>query len=489
MKRKLSFLLCVILAVTLVTALTGSALAAGTDISATVGSRVSLRMDLPAGKAFTDVAVVEGKLPSGLQVSVQGGKLLLSGTPTSAGFERVVVRPVPGGYADERVLRINVREGDAELLNAAAPAAEAELFNGTTDPTATAAPTPTPAPQGPKITKHPGGEIISVNSSAIFVSRADGAVEYIWYIVAPRGVAYLADQVKTVFPNMGIAGQDTDGIALYNIPAEFNGWQVECHFKDAQGNESISERATVTINSTVPAAPTITTPPKSAYLMFGEKTTLSVYAEAPAGYSINYQWFSTKENKPATATAIPGATTAEFTPPETEGTVYYCVGLKSVGSEGYPSNTAYSTLIPVTYSNEPEVPAHVHEYSEEWQNDDVYHWHVCTGCGEIADKATHSYNWTETVKPTSRKQGERVGVCTVCGYETTQTVPAQSSSGGRSGKGILVALLILVILLLLLGAYKYILGGTLPSIGGGIIPWKGGSGGGGKHSKGSSRRE
>ena len=143
----------------------------------------------------------------------------------------------------------------------------------------------------------------------------------------------------------------------------------------------------------------------------------------------------------------------------------------------------------VTYSNEPEVPAHVHEYSEEWQIDDVYHWHVCTGCGEIADKATHSYQWTETVKPTSRKQGERKGVCTVCGYETTQTIPAQSSQSGKPGKGLLVVLLILVIILLLLGAYKYLLGGTLPRMGS-ITPWKGGSSGsGGRHSGGQNRRQ
>ena len=479
MKRKLSLFLCVILTMTLVTALSGSVLAAGTDISATAGSPVSVTMDLTATAVPTDVTVVEGQLPEGLQVSVTGRKMLLSGTPVQEGYRRAVVRPVPGGYADERVLRINVRPGSGALLN------------GTTTPTqettAQPAATATPAPTGPKITKHPGGETISANGSAIFVSRAEGAVEYTWYIVAPRGVAYIAEQVGTVFPDMKIAGQGSEAIALYNIPTDFNGWQVECHFKDAQGNESVSDRATITVSTTMPAAPTINTPPKSAYLMFGEKTTLSVYAEAPAGNSIKYQWFATEENNPATATAIPDATTPEYAPPEKDGTVYYCVSVRSVNTESV-STVAYTPLVAVTYSNEPEVPAHIHEYSDEWQQDDVYHWHVCTGCGEIADKATHAYSWTETVKPTSRKQGERVGVCTVCGYETTQTVPAQSSSGSKPGKGLLIALLILVIILMLLGAYKYILGGTLPSIGAGIIPWKGGDRGG-KHSRNYDKRE
>ena len=485
MKRRITLFVSLILMMILVTALTGAVLAADTEISATVGSSVSVKLDLPEGSAPTDVSVVEGSMPEGLQIALSGRKLLLSGTPTQEGFHRVVVRPVPGSYADERVLRINVRYNAAVNTAQATPEPETAA-EATPEPTAVPA-TATPAPAGPKITKHPGGETISVNGSAIFVSRAEGAAEYTWYIVAPRGVAYAAEQVNTVFPDMSIAGQGSEAIALYNIPSDFNGWQVECHFKDAQGNESVSQRAAITVSATMPAAPTITTPPKGAYLMFGEKVTLSVYAEAPAGNSVKYQWFATETDNPATATAIPDATAPEYQPPEKDGTVYYCVSVRSVNNESV-STVAYAPLVAVTYSNEPEVPAHVHEFSEEWQNDDVYHWHVCTSCGEITDKATHAYQWTETVKPTSRKQGERVGVCTVCGYETTQTIPAQSGQSGKPGKGLLVALLILVILLLLLGAYKYLLGGTLPRMGGGITPWKGGDRGG-RHSGDRNRRQ
>ena len=59
------------------------------------------------------------------------------------------------------------------------------------------------------------------------------------------------------------------------------------------------------------------------------------------------------------------------------------------------------------------------------------------------------------MKATSRKQGERVGVCSVCGYQTTQIIPVQASQRS-SGKGLLVALLVLVIAMLLAGAYYYV---------------------------------
>ena len=346
------------------------------------------------------------------------------------------------------------------------------------------------AVQAPTITKHPGGETVSELGTAMFVSRADNDSEIIWYLVAPRGASYTAEQISELFPGMSMVGQGTETLALYNISSGFNGWQVECHFKDLNGEETVSEKATVTVSAQLPAAPTVTQAPERAYLMFGQKTTLSVYADAPQGNSVKYQWYSTETNDPATATAIPDATTAEFVPPEKDGTVYYCVGLRSVNNETV-STTAYTPLIEVTYSSEPEVPEHVHTYSETWEYDDIYHWHTCTGCGEVADRSTHSYTWTETVKATSRKQGERVGVCTVCGYKTTQIIPVQASQRS-GGKGVLVALLVLVIALLLAGAYYYVRyyrTGTRPDLSalGGLFSSRRSSGGGGsgRHSGGS----
>ena len=307
----------------------------------------------------------------------------------------------------------------------------------------------------PTITKNPGGETVSELGTAMFVSRAENDSEITWYLVAPRGAIYDAEQVGELFPGMGMAGQGTETLTLYAVSSGINGWQVECHFKDLNGEETISEKATITVSSQLPASPAVTQAPERAYLMFGDKTTLSVYAEAPTGYAVQYKWFATETNDPATATLIADATSAEYVPPEKEGTVYYCAGLKSVGSEGEPSTYAFTPLVAVTYSSEPEVPEHVHTFAEAWERDDIYHWHVCTGCGEVADRATHSYSWTETVKATSRKQGERVGVCTVCGYQTTQIIPVQTSQRS-GGKGVLVALLVLVIAMLLAGAYYYI---------------------------------
>jgi lipoprotein len=52
-----------------------------------------------------------------------------------------------------------------------------------------------------------------------------------------------------------------------------------------------------------------------------------------------------------------------------------------------------------------------HNFSEEWSNDETYHWHACAdkGCKEIKDKAEHSWDGGNvTVEPTTEKEGAMV---------------------------------------------------------------------------------
>ena len=46
-----------------------------------------------------------------------------------------------------------------------------------------------------------------------------------------------------------------------------------------------------------------------------------------------------------------------------------------------------------------EIPANGHNFSDEWTNDETYHWHKCNNCDEISGKAEHT--WAN-------------GVCSVC---------------------------------------------------------------------------
>ena len=448
MKRSATFILALALLISLFTAVSGSVLAVEKDISAVVGSEVSLEIDLGTQVAPTGVSTADGQLPPGLELSVSEGKLLLAGTPTQAGDFRAVIKVEPSS-GEEHTLRIRIEEAAQTGENGSD-----EPDNGEETPA---------APVGPEITKHPGNEYRSAMSTALFVSRANGASEITWYLISPQGVTYLAEDTESLFSGLAVVGQGTETLALYCLPTELSGWEAECHFKNTAGGESVSDRATVTVDQTTPSAPVVTQWLEDTFILLGEQKTLTIYAEAPAGNSINYQWYQTTELDPATVIAIQDATSADFTPPETEGTVYYCAGLRSVNGETV-STIAYTPLIAVTYGSEPPVPEHIHDFGTEWQFDDVYHWQVCE-CGETSGYLTHTYSWTETVKPTARKPGERVGVCTACGFETTQTVPAQrQESTGRPKMTTLIALLMIVIAMLLFGVYYYVrvFGGQRP---------------------------
>ncbi len=48
-------------------------------------------------------------------------------------------------------------------------------------------------------------------------------------------------------------------------------------------------------------------------------------------------------------------------------------------------------------------PKHTHKYSEDWESDETYHWHVCESCGEKINKEEHVYDNAHDT------------VCNICG--------------------------------------------------------------------------
>lgn len=70
-----------------------------------------------------------------------------------------------------------------------------------------------------------------------------------------------------------------------------------------------------------------------------------------------------------------------------------------------------------------------HTPEENWCNDETNHWHKCSGCNEILDKATHTYGgWAVTKQPTATESGEKERTCSVCGYKQIETVPMTGES-------------------------------------------------------------
>lgn len=287
-------------------------------------------------------------------------------------------------------------------------------FNGPT-------PSPSPTPGPPVITKDPTGETVQEGGSAVFIARADGATGIVWRFISPDGnQSFDFDLAGNQFPGLVISGGNSETLSLSNIPYELDGWKVACSFT-GQGGDALSRSAAIRVQQ-ISSTLNIITQPVGGTMTVEENPDfmLSIQASADNGGTLGYQWYSAATNSAAAMAAIPGATNSSYRPERTEGTRYYRVGV-TVSNNGFTSEPVYSSTVSVTFTA--AAPAHEHSYSTVWEHNDISHWHQCT-CGDHADEAFHTYEWTTLKAATKDADGEQRGVCTVCGYETTQPIPA-----------------------------------------------------------------
>lgn len=314
-----------------------------------------------------------GSLPAGLSLSWDDYGIYMAGTPTTAGNYSSSYNVVTENGTYSFIINLSITGGT----------------------------TPTKAPatgNPPHITKHPTGETVEPGGSAQFVARADDATKITWRLVSKdTTVTYNAADGPDYFRGLSVDGLGTERLTLENIPSSLNEWCVEAKFENENG-ASYSNGARITVKATnnntnnnnsannssnnnsnnntnnntnnstggnndqnsgtdlgnnglTTKTPNINVAPQSTRLKKGETCTLTVQATSPNNGELSYQWYSNTVNNRATATPIEGATDASYTIPQTDGTMYYCVGVWNT-REGVKSDVVYTDLIEVSF--EPE---------------------------------------------------------------------------------------------------------------------------------------
>lgn len=79
---------------------------------------------------------------------------------------------------------------------------------------------------------------------------------------------------------------------------------------------------------------------------------------------------------------------------------------------------------------------HIHSFSADWTVSASHHWHICSGCNEISDKAEHRWDeGKETLPPACTAEGVKTFTCSVCQETKTEAIPATGHrfSGAWSG--------------------------------------------------------
>lgn len=74
-----------------------------------------------------------------------------------------------------------------------------------------------------------------------------------------------------------------------------------------------------------------------------------------------------------------------------------------------------------------ETTAHVHEYAEDWMQDDDSHWHACD-CGEVTDKVSHSWD-----AGTPNEDGTVTYICDICQLEKAEAGEAEAKASFPAG--------------------------------------------------------
>lgn len=283
-------------------------------------------------------------------------------------------------------------------------------------------PSPSPSDEPPRTTKDPTGENPVEGGQAIFIARADNATGFTWRLISPDNSVILDyNNLGGRFPGLMVSGGNTEILTLSNIPVELDGWKVACVF-EGPGGKTVSGEARIAVERRTSTISVINQP-MSASMAIDERPefTLSIQAAASNGGTLTYQWYSAPSNSAAAMKAIPGATNSSYKPERTEGTTYYRVSV-TLTANNKVSDPIFSSIVPVTFTAS---KVHVHSYSTIWEHNDISHWHQCT-CGDHADEDFHDYQWTVIKAPTASEDGQQRGVCTVCGYETVQPIPAGS---------------------------------------------------------------
>ena len=226
------------------------------------------------------------------------------------------------------------------------------------------------------VTKSPTSETVEKGGAASFVARADNAESFVWRLVSPDASNTInATAASSQFAGLWVDGTDTDTLTLGNIPESLNGWYVECKFNGQGGpvftngakiivsgaktttndpTDNKNQASNTTGNKTEtdnaqPVLPTITSQPKGTNLQKGQITSLSVTATTTDDSTLNYQWYASSTNSTTSGTPIAGAISAQYQPPEKEGSMFYYVAIWGT-KDGQTGTKIFSTPVEVTYA-------------------------------------------------------------------------------------------------------------------------------------------
>ena len=119
------------------------------------------------------------------------------------------------------------------------------------------APAPTPTPANlPRVTKSPTDETVLVNGTCQFVSRYENARLAEWHFISPDGTRDIDyTKAQEEFPTLTVLNGYTKDLTLKTIPETLNGWRVYCRFSNDAGSVNTGSALITVLNGQGTPAP------------------------------------------------------------------------------------------------------------------------------------------------------------------------------------------------------------------------------------------
>ena len=89
----------------------------------------------------------------------------------------------------------------------------------------------------PQVTENPTDESLTEGYSCMYIATADNADKIEWRAASPDGKIDIAySEISEYFPYMDYMGENEEALSLWNIPADFEGWESYCRFTNSAGS-------------------------------------------------------------------------------------------------------------------------------------------------------------------------------------------------------------------------------------------------------------
>ena len=252
-------------------------------------------------------------------------------------------------------------------------------------------------------------ESVMAGEYACFDASAEYAEGCTWYFYdsynhTPHGL----DELAVIYPEVTYNDSTPGILYLYNVTAEMNGCGFFAVFNGMGGLVPTS----VGILSVRPVEGAAAMP---FYLSETANAPVEAVAEEPAELLDEQAYSETAQTEAAPVSELSAESVVEVIS-DYSSDMGNTVEEYFASISGEPVETVEETVEETANVAEPAEPEeHTHAYFAQWKHDSRQHFVECE-CGARAYTAAHSMVWKVTREPTKAQSGNKVGVCSICGF-------------------------------------------------------------------------